>query len=60
MLPEITNVESVGDLLEAFLAVAWMYRRNGVKVPDNCLDFVEMIDRLVYAEYCLAYWGRGR
>ena len=60
MLPEITNVESVGDLLEAFLAVAWMYRRNGVNVPDTGLDFVEMIDRLVYAEYCLAYWGRGR
>ena len=60
VLPEITNVESVGDLMEAFLAVAWMYRRNGVKVPDHGLDFVEIIDRLVYAEYCLAYWHRGR
>ena len=60
VLPEITNVESVGDLMEAFLAVAWMYRRNGVKVPDHGLDFVEIIDRLVYAEYCLAYWHGGR
>ena len=60
VLPEITNVESVGDLLEAFLAVAWMYRRNGVKVSDHGLDFVEILDRLVYAEYCLAYWHGGR
>ena len=60
VLPEITNVESVGDLMEAFLAVAWMYRRNGVKVSDHGLDFVEIIERLVYAEYCLAYWHGGR
>ena len=58
VLPEITNVESVGDLLEAFLAVAWMNRWNGVMLPDLCLDFVEMLERLVYAEFCFAEWRR--
>ena len=58
VLPEITNVESVGDLMEAFLAVAWMNRWNGVMLPDLCLDFVEMLERLVYAEFCLAEWSR--
>ena len=57
VLPDITNNETVGDMLEAFLALAWMYRCKGVKLPVLCDDFVEMLERLVYAEFCLAEWG---
>ena len=59
VLPDITNDATLGDLMEAFLAVAWLNRWNGVTKSDLCLDFVEMLDRLVYAEFCLAEWGRG-
>ena len=58
VLPDITNDETVGDMLEAFLALAWMYRCKGVKLPALCDDFVAMLERLVYAELCLAEWGR--
>ena len=57
VLPDITNHETVGDMPEAFLALAWMYRCKGVKLPALCLDFVVMLERLVDAEFCLAEWG---
>ena len=58
VLPEMENDETVGDLLEAFLALAWMYRCLGVELPTLCLDFVQFLDTLVFAEFVLDEWGK--
>ena len=57
VLPEMVNKETVGDLIEAFLAIAWKYRSLGVQLPELCLDFVEFIEILVFTEFVLDLWG---
>ena len=57
VLPEMVNKETVGDLIEAFLVIAWKYRSLGVQLPELCLDFVEFIEILVFTEFVLDLWG---
>ena len=53
----MVNKETVGDLIEAFLAIAWKYRSLGVQLPELCLDVVEFLEILVFTEFVLDLWG---
>ena len=58
VLPHVQNEETVGDLVEALLAIAWKFRVLGIALSTLALDFVEQLESLICCEYTLYHWGQ--
>ena len=52
----ISNEETVGDLMEAMLGLAWIKNHQGQTLSPEAEDFVNMIEQACLSEFSLQTW----
>ena len=56
----ISNEETVGDLVEAILGLAWVKNDRGQTLSPEAEDFVNMVEQACLSEYSLQTWYPNR
>ena len=52
----MSNKETVGDLVEAILGLAWIKNDRGETLSLEAEDFVKMVEQACLSEYALRVW----
>ena len=52
----VQNQQTIGDLFEAVLGLAWAMQDQGLALPTVAQDFVRYVENLILAEYSLTNW----
>ena len=58
VLPYAQDEETLGDRVEALLAIAWKFRVLGIAQSTLALDFAEQLESLSFCEYTLYHYGQ--
>ena len=56
----ISNEETVGDLVEAILGLAWVKNDRGQTLSPEAEDFVNMLEQACLSEFSLQTWYPNR
>ena len=51
----VANEETIGDLLEAMLGLAWAHRARDIVAPEVAIDFVRRLGQAIWTEHVLIY-----
>ena len=52
----VQNQQTLGDLFEAMLGLAWAMQNQGLTLPTVAQAFVQYVENLILAEYSLKFW----
>ena len=52
----VQHQQTIGDLFEAVLGLAWAMQDQGLALPTVAQDFVRYVENLILAEYSLTNW----
>ena len=56
----MSNKETVGDLVEAILGLAWVMNERGPTLSPEAEDFVKIVEQACLSEYSLQTWYPNR
>ena len=56
----MSNPETVGDLLEAILGLAWVMNERGQTLSPVAEDFLQIVEQSCLSEYSLQTWYPNR
>ena len=52
----VSNEETIGDLVEAMLGLAWRHRERNIVIPEIACDFIRILEQALWTEYVLINW----